>query len=69
MPKKIRRENVTEEYQFNMFYPSGFKLPKDRNYEVENLGGGAYIVTNAYEGQYEYFEGRLIEILKKADDE
>jgi hypothetical protein len=45
-----------------MFYPSGIKLPKDREFEVENLGDGLYAVKNAYEGSYEYFEGRPIEV-------
>ena len=38
-----------------MIYPSLFRLPEGEELHIQDLGGGAYAVTNAYQGEYDYF--------------
>ena len=43
-----------------MFNPSGFVLEEGRNFEITEVENGVFVVDNAYEGNYEYFQGRPI---------
>jgi hypothetical protein len=43
-----------------MFRPSGIKLPVGSTYTLGKVSEGVYIVTNAYEGRYEYFDDQPI---------
>jgi hypothetical protein len=45
-----------------MVNPSGIRLPEGASLKVEVLNPGIYSIENAYEGQYEYFEDRPIEV-------
>lgn len=38
-----------------MLNPSGFRIPRNRELETEELQDGVYSVRNAYEGEYDYF--------------
>ncbi|UFP93603.1 hypothetical protein [Gloeobacter morelensis] len=41
-----------------MYNPGGIRLPKGANIEIKSLGGGMFSFANAYDGNFEYFEGR-----------
>ncbi len=42
--------------------PSGFKLEEGKELKFEKVSPGIYSVRNAYEGVYEYFRDKPIEI-------
>jgi hypothetical protein len=43
-----------------MIFPSGIKLPDGQSYRILETCNGSFTVENAYEGTYEFFEGRPI---------
>lgn len=45
-----------------MVNPSGIRLPNGENLIVELVNPGIYSIENAYEGQYEYFDHRPIDV-------
>lgn len=40
-----------------MVYPSGIRRPEGQELRSEQVAEGLHVITNAYEGVYEYFEG------------
>lgn len=42
--------------------PSNFQPPKDEGFHIEQVERGLFVVSNAYDGQYEYFENRPIPV-------
>ncbi len=45
-----------------MVNPSGIRLPDGENLKVEVVIPGIYSIENAYEGQFEYFDDRPIDV-------
>ncbi len=45
-----------------MVNPSGIRLPDGENLRVEVVNPGIYSIENAYEGQFEYFDDRPIDV-------
>ena len=45
-----------------MVNPSGIRLPDGENLKVEVVNPGIYSIENAYEGQFEYFDDRPIDV-------
>jgi len=45
-----------------MVNPSGIRLPNGENLKVEVVNPGIYSIENAYEGQFEYFDDRPIDV-------
>jgi hypothetical protein len=41
-----------------MIDPSGIRLPKGEEFRIKEVKKGLFIVENAFEGEYEYFDGR-----------
>jgi hypothetical protein len=39
-----------------MLIPSGIRPPDDHETKTEQVGSGLYVATNAYEGDYNYFQ-------------
>lgn len=42
--------------------PSGINLPEGEDLVLNDLGDGFYTIPNAYEGNFEYFDGKTIAI-------
>jgi len=45
-----------------MISQSGIKLPEGTELEIRNTGDGMYVIENSYDGSFEYFDGRPIDI-------
>ena len=52
-----------------MLFPSGIRPIGDQKVETTRVSDGLYVGTNAYDGVYEYFEGRPVdEVSAEASD-
>jgi hypothetical protein len=49
-----------------MFSPSNIRSPKGGKLRVERVRRGLYSVANAYDGEYEFFRDRPIQIKDSA---
>ncbi len=51
-----------------MVNPSGIRLRDGENLRVEVVIPGIYSIENAYEGQYEYFDDRPIDLFTQTSE-
>jgi hypothetical protein len=48
--------------------PSSFRLRKGEKINVEEVAQGMFTVTNAYEGEYEYFDNEPIALAEDSSE-
>ena len=48
-----------------MVNPSGIRHTKNDDLQINEVRQGLYTVNNAYEGVYEYFKNRPIQLMKE----
>lgn len=53
-------DGFSEPGTFPYAFDGGTKLPEGKEYIIEEVEPGLYVVTNAYEGYWEFFPGRPI---------
>jgi len=52
-----------------MIDPSGIRLPAGEKFRLKEVKKGLFIVENAFEGDYEYFDGRPMFKVKRSTEQ